>query len=179
VGVVSLVRDAAIAMGLRRPPRVLMVRDRVSPMVWCGLRTCLVLPVGLWDELDEVGRPLGRSRAQRCDDLLAWCRRGGRHRRRTGAAARLLAAEAADVERVAVHLLRSPPRNDPWVVERLQTAAALASARASPATAAGYLARALEEPAGEDSLVPLLVALAGASVMAPNSSSAIVYPQPR
>jgi DNA-binding CsgD family transcriptional regulator/predicted negative regulator of RcsB-dependent stress response len=80
-------------------------------------------------------------------------------------AARLLAAEGADAQRVAVHLLRSPRRNDRWVVERLRTAAALASARASPQTAAGYLARALEEPPAEDLVVPLLIALARASVM--------------
>ena len=80
-------------------------------------------------------------------------------------AARLLHADAADPQRVAAHLLLSPRRGDPWVVERLQTAAMLASARASPQTAAHYLARALAEPPARDLVAPLLIALAEAHVM--------------
>ncbi len=52
----SLIRSAATEMGVRRAPRTLMVADRVSPMVWCGLRTTLVLPHSLWSELDAEGR---------------------------------------------------------------------------------------------------------------------------
>ncbi len=33
-----------------------MVARRVSPMIWCGVRTRLILPAELWDELDESGR---------------------------------------------------------------------------------------------------------------------------
>jgi len=47
---------AGATMGLLRVPDVVMVSDRVSPMIWCGRRTRLVLPQTLWDELDEVGR---------------------------------------------------------------------------------------------------------------------------
>ncbi|MCB9847627.1 MAG: hypothetical protein H6814_04360 [Phycisphaeraceae bacterium] len=52
----SLVEESAQELGLRRAPRSLMVSDRVSPMVWCGWRTTLVLPGALWSELDESGR---------------------------------------------------------------------------------------------------------------------------
>ena len=80
-------------------------------------------------------------------------------------AARLLHADAADPQRVATHLLLAPRRGDPWVVERLRAAAAVASARASPQTAARYLARALAGPPAENLVVPLLIALAEAHVM--------------
>jgi tetratricopeptide (TPR) repeat protein len=80
-------------------------------------------------------------------------------------AAHLLDADAADLQRVAAHLLLSPRRKDAWVVERLQAAATLASARASPQTAAHYLARALAEPPSEEEVVLLLKALAEAHLM--------------
>ena len=80
-------------------------------------------------------------------------------------AARLLHADAADPQRVAAHLLLGPRRGDPWVVERLQAAAALASAQASPQTAAHYLARAVAEPPAEEVAVPLLIALSEAHLM--------------
>lgn len=52
----SMVRSAAERLGLRRAPEVLVVADRVSPMIWCGLRPRLVIPAGLWHELDEDSR---------------------------------------------------------------------------------------------------------------------------
>ncbi len=51
-----MVAAAAATMGLRRPPETWMVRDRISPMVWCGFKSRLLLPEELWAELDEVGR---------------------------------------------------------------------------------------------------------------------------
>jgi DNA-binding CsgD family transcriptional regulator/predicted negative regulator of RcsB-dependent stress response len=95
-----------------------------------------------------------------CADIPAAERASGHLR-----AARLLHADAADLQRVAAHLLLSPRRGDPWVVDRLQTAAKLASAQASPQTATHYLARALAEPPAEDLVAPLLIALAEAHVM--------------
>ncbi|HWX75685.1 MAG TPA: AAA family ATPase, partial [Solirubrobacteraceae bacterium] len=80
-------------------------------------------------------------------------------------AARLLHADATDLQRVAAHLLLSPCRGDRWVVERLRTAAALASARASPQTAARYLARALAEPPDHGLVASLLIALSEAHLM--------------
>jgi len=52
----TLIGSASEQMGLRRAPRTLMVEDRVSPMIWCGWRTTLVLPKTLWNDLDAVGR---------------------------------------------------------------------------------------------------------------------------
>jgi len=50
------VAQAAASLGLRRAPQTLMVNQRISPMVWCGRRVCLLLPNGLWQDLDEAGR---------------------------------------------------------------------------------------------------------------------------
>ncbi len=51
-----LVAETASLIGLRRLPEIVMVPDRVSPMIWCGRRARLILPRGLWSELDEDGR---------------------------------------------------------------------------------------------------------------------------
>ena len=61
-------------------------------------------------------------------------------------AARLLAAEDVDPERVARHLLHATRAGSGWTVDALRDAAAVALSRAAPAEAAGYLRRALEEP---------------------------------
>jgi DNA-binding CsgD family transcriptional regulator len=61
-------------------------------------------------------------------------------------AARLLESEHADAERVAVHLLRTEPVADPATVATLRQAAARASARGAPESAASFLRRALAEP---------------------------------
>jgi len=63
-----------------------------------------------------------------------------------GRAAQLLDAEGAGAERQAPHLLRSEPAGDQRVVAVLREAAGMASGRGSPATAADYLHRALDEP---------------------------------
>ena len=61
-------------------------------------------------------------------------------------AARLLERDGADPERIALHLLRSEPVGDARVVALLRAAAAAASGRGAPGTAADYLRRALDEP---------------------------------
>jgi DNA-binding NarL/FixJ family response regulator len=61
-------------------------------------------------------------------------------------AARILERERADPEVVAVHLLRAAPAGDPATVSTLRTAAARASTRGAPDTAAAFLRRALAEP---------------------------------
>ncbi|WP_354698956.1 hypothetical protein DSM112329_04655 [Paraconexibacter sp. AEG42_29] len=68
--------------------------------------------------------------------------RGRSHRR----AAEALAAEGARPERIAAHLRRTPPGADPWVVDTLRGAAADALSRGEARSAAGLLARALDEP---------------------------------
>lgn len=61
-------------------------------------------------------------------------------------AARLLAADGAPPDRLALHLLHAHPRGDAAVVAVLRAAAAVASGRGAPETAATCLRRALEEP---------------------------------
>ena len=51
-----MVRRAAHELGLRRVPETVMLEERISPMIWCGLRVRLVLPSVLWAQLDSVGR---------------------------------------------------------------------------------------------------------------------------
>ena len=61
-------------------------------------------------------------------------------------AARLLELDGADSERIALHLLRSEPVGSARAVALLRAAAAAASGRGAPSTAADYLRRALDEP---------------------------------
>jgi beta-lactamase regulating signal transducer with metallopeptidase domain len=49
---VALVRRLANVAGVKRVPETLIVDDRISPMIWCGLRPRLVIPRALWGELD-------------------------------------------------------------------------------------------------------------------------------
>lgn len=51
----TVIREAQ-ALGLRHAPRTLMVREAISPMVWCGRRPTLLLPVRLWNDLDQESR---------------------------------------------------------------------------------------------------------------------------
>ncbi|MEK6674690.1 MAG: M56 family metallopeptidase [Planctomycetota bacterium] len=68
--VVAMVRETAKQMGLRKVPESLCVDARVSPMIWCGRRPRLVLPIALWRELDDQGR-----RAILCHELAHLRRR--------------------------------------------------------------------------------------------------------
>jgi DNA-binding CsgD family transcriptional regulator len=80
-------------------------------------------------------------------------------------AAKLLAAdETADY--VASHLLHATATGDPWVVETLRHAAAQAISTAAPASAAGYLRRALSEPPSLDQRPQLLLELGDAEAAA-------------
>lgn len=54
--VIKLVERCTRRIGLKRMPLVQMTPRNVSPMIWCGWRTRLILPAPLWDQLDEVGR---------------------------------------------------------------------------------------------------------------------------
>ena len=69
--------------------------------------------------------------------------RGLRH----AEAARLLAAEGADLDAVCAHLLVCEPAGSAEVVERLQAAAARAVGRGAPESAVAYLRRAMAETA--------------------------------
>src|SRR6516225_1408359 len=76
------------------------------------------------------------------DDIPA-ASRGLRH----AEAARLLAAEGADLDAVCAHLLVCEPTGSAEVVERLRAAAARAVGRGAPESAVAYLRRALAETA--------------------------------
>jgi len=69
--------------------------------------------------------------------------RGLRH----AEAARLLAAEGADLDAICAHLLVCEPAGSLEVVDRLRSASARAVGRGAPESAAGYLRRALAETA--------------------------------
>ena len=74
-------------------------------------------------------------------------------------AARLLAAEHADPEQVAAHLLACEPLGEPWAVQQLRIAASTALARGAPETTRAYLSRALAETPGSPDRAPLLYEL--------------------
>ena len=61
-------------------------------------------------------------------------------------AARLLHREGADLDKVAVHLMRGTPTTEEWARAALQAAARAAGRKGAPAAAAGYLRRALLVP---------------------------------
>lgn len=80
-------------------------------------------------------------------------------------AARLLEADGAGTERLALHLLHSEPAGDAHVTALLRGAATAAVGRGAPGMAADYLRRALDEPPGAATrpavLLELGLALAG------------------
>lgn len=75
--VVELVHHLARELGMRRAPRTLITLDCVSPMVWCGVRPCLVIPTNLWTTLDDVSRCAivvhELAHLRRRDHVLCWC----------------------------------------------------------------------------------------------------------
>ncbi len=68
--VTRAVAGVAAAYGLKHAPQTFMVDDCVSPMVTCGRRPRLILPIGLWAQLDGAGR-----RAIICHELAHLRRR--------------------------------------------------------------------------------------------------------
>jgi DNA-binding CsgD family transcriptional regulator len=82
-------------------------------------------------------------------------------------AARLLAADGEHgVDRAAPHLLHTLPAGDGWPVEVLHVAARRALAAGSPATAARYLLRALDESPPRAERAELLIDLGRADALA-------------
>lgn len=81
-------------------------------------------------------------------------------------AARWLAAEGADPESVAAHLLATERLADGWVVARLRAAAAAAATKGAPAAAVTYLRRAVDEPPEPEDLPAVLGELGTAQVRA-------------
>jgi DNA-binding CsgD family transcriptional regulator len=85
------------------------------------------------------------------EDLLPGDR-AGRHM----AVAQLLKEAGAPAERVATHLLQTPPARNPATAAILRAAAASAAERGAPGTAIGYLRRALDEPPAEEERAAVL-----------------------
>ena len=81
-------------------------------------------------------------------------------------AGRLLAAGGAAAERVAAHLLQTPPAGDEWTVGMLGRAAREALARGAPDGAVTYLIRALAEPPATRDRQPLLALLGRSEYLA-------------
>ncbi len=104
------------------------------------------------DDALAFGHPLVRSAVY--GDLPGPERSRWHHR-----AARLLADEAAPLERIAPHLVQSSPRGEQWTVDQLRLGAAEAWARGAPDVAADYLRRALAEPPDSESRGPVLFEL--------------------
>jgi DNA-binding CsgD family transcriptional regulator len=80
-------------------------------------------------------------------------------------AARLLANAGAEPERVAAHLLRSPPGGDAQVVATLREAARRACSRGASESAVAYLRRALAEPPPAAERAQLLLELGSAETL--------------
>ncbi len=93
-------------------------------------------------------------------ETIAPLERDGGHAR----AARLLANAGAEPERVAAHLLRSPPGADSQVVATLREAAGRARSRGASESAVAYLRRALAEPPPAGERAELLLELGSAEV---------------
>ena len=89
-------------------------------------------------------------------------------------AARAVAAEQADSELIAGHLLAAPACGDDAVVEQLVAAAKTAMDRGAPRAAATYLRRALEEPPVGTARARVLRALGNAEARA-GDGDAIVH----
>ena len=79
-------------------------------------------------------------------------------------AAGLLAAGAAEPERIAAHLLRSPTGDNPQVVATLREAARRAASRGDSESAVAYLRRALAEPPPAADRAEVLLELGSAEV---------------
>jgi DNA-binding CsgD family transcriptional regulator len=77
-------------------------------------------------------------------------------------AARLLSEVGAEPERVAAHLLRTPPAGDSQVVATLRDAARRAGSRGASESAVAYLRRALAEPPSPDERAESLLELGSA-----------------
>jgi DNA-binding CsgD family transcriptional regulator len=81
-------------------------------------------------------------------------------------AARILAEQPENTERVAKHLLASEPAGDAWVVDRLREVARAAVCHGAPESASVFLRRALAEPPSQADRSLLLLELGVAEASA-------------
>ena len=97
---------------------------------------------------------------------------GERERRHERAAALLSAAGASD-ERIAAHVLQMARGGDPGVVDMLQRAARIATARGAPDSAVAYMRRALEEPPPAERRAEVVFELGRLEVMTSGPDAAV------
>jgi len=101
---------------------------------------------------------------------LAPGRRATSHKR----AALLLAGDGAGDVALVPHLLATEPGGDPWVVERLRSAAQQVRERGAPDAACTYLDRALAEPPRSSERPAVLLELGTAKLRTERSRSAAI-----
>lgn len=74
--ILRAVAEVAQSLGLRRAPHTLMIHERISPLIWCGRRPTLILPIDLWTQLDKNGRRAilthELAHLQRLDHWVCW-----------------------------------------------------------------------------------------------------------
>ncbi|MBE3014805.1 AAA family ATPase [Microbispora sp. NEAU-D428] len=104
-------------------------------------------------------------------DLIDRTERARLHR----LAARVLAASGSTAQRVAAHLVRTPPAGDPEVVGALRAGAAEALTHAAPESALAYLERALQECSMDKEEQGDLLREAGGLAMLTDGRKAIDY----
>lgn len=90
----------------------------------------------------------------------------GKRARLHARAARLLDTGGGDPDRAAVHLLAAEPAADPWVLDRLRTAATRALTRGAPDAAVTLLRRAVAEPPPAELWADVLLELGRAERLA-------------
>ena len=76
VAITAEVAKAAGEMGVKYPPTTMMVQQRISPMILCGPKPKLILPVQLWSDLDRVSRHAvlchELAHLRRRDHIVTW-----------------------------------------------------------------------------------------------------------
>lgn len=146
--VVRQVQRVARRLGLRAAPETLLVERRISPLIWCGRKTRLVLPADLWRRLDPAAR-----NAVLCHEL-AHLRRGDHWVRRLELVVAALLwwnplvwwvrhrlNEEAELSCDAWVTWLLPNRRRAYAEALLSTRAYLATAGAAPAGALGITTR--------------------------------------
>jgi DNA-binding CsgD family transcriptional regulator len=98
----------------------------------------------------------------------------GKRARLHARAARLLDTGGDDPDRAAVHLLAAEPAADPWVLDRLRTAATRALTRGAPGAAVTLLRRAVSEPPAAELWAEVLLELGRAERLA-GAGEAVVH----
>jgi hypothetical protein len=156
---VDLARAVAVLDGDARLPRAAALAGLDGPQALAALDALVAADVVAASGRLEFRHPIVRMSIY---DELAPGARSGAHRR----VAELLAAEGAELDAIAGHLLLSAPIGSSKTIVTLRDAASHALALGAPDSAAAYLSRALEEGCERALRVVLLLELALAEKVA-------------